>query len=80
MRFYELACLLPLAVLVPACQSTSSSAAKPDASAKAKSGSAAAADAALAERVEKLEAEVAKLKKMLKRLKADVTGDADEAA
>ena len=50
------------------------------ASAKAKSGSEAEADAALAERVEKLEAEVAKLKKMIKRLKADVTGDADEAA
>jgi hypothetical protein len=30
--------------------------------------------------VEKLEAEMAKLKKMLRRLKADVTGDADEAA
>jgi hypothetical protein len=38
MRFYELACLLPLAVLAPACQSTSSSAAKPDAPAKAKPG------------------------------------------
>lgn len=46
---------------------------------KAKSGSA-APDEGLAERVEKLEAEMAKLKKMLKRLKADVTGDADEAA
>jgi PilZ domain len=43
-------------------------------------GSAATADEGLAERVEKLEAEMAKLKKMLKRLKADVTGDADEAA
>ena len=42
--------------------------------------SAAPADGDLAERVEKLEAEMAKLKKMLKRLKADVTGDADEAA
>jgi hypothetical protein len=41
--------------------------------------SAPAADGDLAERVEKLEAEVAKLKKMLKRLKADVSGDADEA-
>jgi PilZ domain len=49
-------------------------------SAKSKSGSAAAADAGLSERVEKLEAEMAKLRKMLKRLKADVTGDADEAA
>jgi hypothetical protein len=34
----------------------------------------------LARRVEKLEAEVAALKKMLKRLKADVAGDAEEAA
>ena len=47
---------------------------------KAKPGSAAPADEDLAERVKNLEAEVAKLKKMLKRLKADVTGDADEAA
>jgi hypothetical protein len=43
-------------------------------------GTAATADEGLAERVEKLEAEMAKLKKMLRRLKADVTGDADEAA
>jgi PilZ domain len=50
------------------------------AAAKAKPGSAAPADEDLAERVKNLEAEVAKLKKMLKRLKADVTGDADEAA
>ncbi len=50
------------------------------ASAKTKLGSAAAADGALAERVEKLEAEMAKLKRVLKRLKADVSGDADEAA
>ena len=50
------------------------------AAAKAKLGSATPADEGLAERVEKLEAEMAKLKKMLKRLKADVTGDADEAA
>jgi PilZ domain-containing protein len=49
------------------------------ASAKTKPG-AAAADEGLAERVEKLEAEMAKLKKMLKRLKADAIGDADEAA
>ena len=49
------------------------------ASAKVKPG-AASADEGLAERVEKLEAEMTKLKKMLKRLKADVTGDADEAA
>ena len=33
----------------------------------------------LSERVEKLEAEVAALKKMLKRLKAEVAGDAEEA-
>jgi hypothetical protein len=51
----------------------------PAAAKAAKLGSA-AADEGLAERVEKLEAEMAKLKKMLKRLKADVTGDADEAA
>jgi PilZ domain len=49
------------------------------ASANTKLGSAAAADGGLTDRVEKLEAEMAKLKKMLKRLKADVTGDADEA-
>jgi hypothetical protein len=47
---------------------------------KTKPGSATPADEGLAERVKNLEAEVAKLKKMLKRLKADVTGDADEAA
>jgi len=34
----------------------------------------------LAERVEKLEAEVAALKKLLKRLKSDVAGDAEDAA
>jgi PilZ domain len=34
----------------------------------------------LAERVEKLEAEVAARKKMLKRLKADVASDAEDAA
>jgi hypothetical protein len=34
----------------------------------------------LSERVEKLEAEVAALKKMLKRLKAEVAGDAEEVA
>jgi uncharacterized protein YceH (UPF0502 family) len=34
----------------------------------------------LSERVEKLEAEVAALKKMLKRLKAEVAGDAEDAA
>jgi hypothetical protein len=38
MRLLELACLVPLAILAPACQSTSSSAAKTDTSAKAKSG------------------------------------------
>jgi len=37
-------------------------------------------DEELAERLEKLEAEVASLRKMLKRLKAEVAGDADEAA
>jgi hypothetical protein len=34
----------------------------------------------LAQRVEKLEAEVTALKKMLKRLKAEVAGDAEEVA
>jgi hypothetical protein len=34
----------------------------------------------LSERVEKLEAEVAALKKMLKRLKAEVAGEAEDAA
>jgi uncharacterized protein YceH (UPF0502 family) len=34
----------------------------------------------LAERVEKLEAEIASLKKMVKRLKADIAGSAEEAA
>jgi hypothetical protein len=34
----------------------------------------------LAERVERLEAEVASLKRMLKRLKSEVAADADEAA
>src|SRR5712675_965592 len=38
------------------------------------------ADGDLAERVEKLEAEIASLKKVIKRLKADVAGDAEEAA
>jgi PilZ domain len=47
---------------------------------KAKPGSAAPAGEDLAERVKNLEAEVAKLKRVLKRLKADVAGDADEAA
>ena len=42
-------------------------------------GSTSPADADLAERVEKLEVEIAAIKKMLKRLKADVAG-ADEAA
>jgi PilZ domain-containing protein len=37
-------------------------------------------DEELMERVEKLETEVASLRKMLKRLKAEVAGDADEAA
>jgi hypothetical protein len=50
------------------------------ASVKSKPGAAASANEGLAERVEKLEDEMAKLKKMLKRLKADVTGDTDEAA
>jgi PilZ domain len=36
--------------------------------------------AALTERVQKLETEIAALRKMLKRLKADVEGGADEAA
>jgi hypothetical protein len=44
------------------------------------SGSASPADGELAERVAKLEAEIAVMKKALKRLKADVAGDADEAA
>ena len=38
------------------------------------------ADSELAERVEKLEAEIASLKRMVKRLKADIAGNADEAA
>jgi hypothetical protein len=42
-------------------------------------GSTSPADADLTERVEKLEVEIAAIKKMLKRLKADVAG-ADEAA
>ncbi len=42
-------------------------------------GSTSPADADLAERVENLEVEIAAIKKMLKRLKADVAG-ADEAA
>jgi len=38
------------------------------------------AEGELAERVERLEAEIAAIKKMLKRLKADVAGGSDEAA
>ena len=38
------------------------------------------AEGELAERVEKLEAEIAALKKMFKRLKAEVAGDAEDAA
>jgi PilZ domain len=38
------------------------------------------ADGDLAQRVTKLEAEIAALKKMVKRLKADAAGGADEAA
>jgi hypothetical protein len=37
-------------------------------------------DEELAERVEKLEAEIAALRKMLKRLKSEVAGNAEEAA
>lgn len=48
--------------------------------AAAASGSASPADGDLAKRVERLEAEIATIKKALKRLKADVAGDADEAA
>jgi hypothetical protein len=44
------------------------------------SGSCSPADGELAERVARLEAEMATMKKVLKRLKADVAGDADEAA
>jgi hypothetical protein len=43
-------------------------------------GSGSSADGELSERVAKLEAEIAVLKKMLKRLKADAAGEDDEAA
>ncbi len=43
-------------------------------------GAAPPAEGELAERVERLEAEIAAIKKMLKRLKADVAGGSDEAA
>ena len=50
----------------------------PDAAAAV--GAVTTAEAELVERVARLEAEMAKLKKMLKRLKADVAGDAEDAA
>ena len=43
-------------------------------------GSAQPSDAELAKRVEKLEAEIVAIKKLLKRLKADVAGDTEDSA